>query len=142
MNVISFLACLFWKECEKVLNQFRPCLFCLYLFVNNWGEQFHRREKALPGTLTKKEAIDHLLSPTRCSKRFISAYFLNLHQLTTSTLLLDQIVGKCNPIFKQLQILERHLNKQKARSQRNSNSLQHSKSHDIVTTPHENNRFV
>ena len=96
----------------------------------------------MPLTMTKQEAIDHLLSPTRCSKRYMSAYFLNLHQLTTSTILLEKIVKKCNPIMKQLQILEKHFNKRHNRhhshSQKDKKNKHHSHRHNN-SQKHENN---
>ena len=66
------------------------------------NKQFHKKQKPIPPRIPLQHAIDHLLSASKCSKRYLSAYCLNLHQLTTPEHLLQCIMRKCNPVIKQL----------------------------------------
>eukprot|EP01083_Nonionella_stella_P016659 46538_1 len=70
-------------------------------YENN--KQFHKKSKPMSPRIALQHGIDHLLSPSKCSKRYLSAYMLNLHQLTTAETLLDSIIRKCTPVIKQLQ---------------------------------------
>ena len=46
---------------------------------------------------TLKQATMYLLLPTKCSERFLSAYFLNLHQITSPEQLLAASSATVNP---------------------------------------------
>jgi len=66
------------------------------------NRQFHGKAKAIPPRITLQHATEHLLSPTKCSKRYLSAFCLNLHQLTSPEELMAAIVRKCSPVVRQL----------------------------------------
>jgi len=69
------------------------------------NKQFHKKGKPLPARITLQHAQEHLLSPSKCSKRYLCAYCLNLHQLTTPSKFLLAVVEKCTPIVSQLRTL-------------------------------------
>eukprot|EP01083_Nonionella_stella_P230998 816089_1 len=70
-----------------------------------------------------QHGIDHLLSPSKCSKRYLSAYCLNLHQLTTSSKLVECIIKKLTPVIKQLHHITNEINDNKNINIKNNNNI-------------------